>query len=73
MITLSIDDITSGLGRSLAAESDKPPLLTIEKSQITCERCAIDRKLVLNTNRKPWSLYLLMTSLPVSDVFELVK
>jgi hypothetical protein len=73
MVTLSIDDVTSGLGRPLAAELDKPPLLTNGKSHITCERCAIDRKLVLNTNRKPWSLYLLVTSLPVSDVTELVK
>jgi hypothetical protein len=73
MVTPSFDDVTSGLGRRLAAELDKPPLLTNGKSNITCERCAIDRKLVLNIPRKPWSLYLLVTSLPVSDVTELVK
>jgi hypothetical protein len=73
VVALSTGDVTSGLGRPLAAEIDKPPLLTNEKSHITCERCAIDRKFVLNTDRKPWSLYRLVTSLPVSDVTELVK
>jgi hypothetical protein len=73
MVALSFDDVTSGLGRPLAAEIDKLPLLTNEKSHITCERYAIDSKLVLNTNRKPWSLYRLVTPLPVSDIPELVK
>jgi hypothetical protein len=73
MVALSTGDVISGLGRPLATEIEKPPLLTNEKSHITCERYAIDSKLVLNTNRKPWSLYRLVMSLPVSDVTELVK
>jgi hypothetical protein len=73
VIELSIGDVISGIARLLAAEIDKPPLLTNEKPHITCERYAIDSKLVLNTNRKPWSLCHLVMSLPVSDVTELVK
>jgi hypothetical protein len=73
VVELSNGDETSGSGRLLAAEIDKPPLLTNEKSQMTCERHAIDSKLVLNTNRKPWSLYRLVTLLPVSDITQLVK
>jgi hypothetical protein len=66
-------DVTSVLGRPLAAEINKPPLSTNENSYIPCERCAKGRKFVLNTDRKPWSLYRLVTPLPVSDVNELVK
>jgi hypothetical protein len=73
MVNLSVDDVIFRSRTPLAAEIDKPPLVTKEKSHITCERYAIDRKLVLNTNRKPWSLYRLVTSLPVSDITELVK
>jgi hypothetical protein len=67
VVELLNGNVTSGSRRLLAAEIDKPPLLTNEKTQITCERCTIDTKHVLNTNRKPWSLYRLMTSLPVSN------
>jgi hypothetical protein len=70
---LSIGDVTSGLPRPLAAEIAKPLLMTNQRSHITRERCAIDRNLVLNTNRKPWSIRRLVTSLPVSDVTEHVN
>jgi hypothetical protein len=73
VVALSTGDVTSGLGRPLEAEIGKPPLVTNENSHITCEQCAINRKIVLNTNREPWSFYRLVTSLPVSDVAELVR
>jgi hypothetical protein len=73
MITLTFDDATSDLGRPLAADIDKRRLMTNEKSHITSEQYAIDRKLVFNTNRKPLSLYQLVTSLPASDITEFVK
>jgi hypothetical protein len=73
MVAVSTGDVISGLGRHLATELIKPPLLTNEKLHITCERYAIDSKLVLNINREPWSLYRLVTLLPVSDVTDLVK
>jgi hypothetical protein len=66
VVELSIGDITCGLARPLAAVIAKLLLMTNEKSPIICERCAIDWKLVLNTNRKP-------RSLPVSDITEHVK
>jgi hypothetical protein len=68
MLTLSFDDVSCGLGCPLAAAIDKPPLSTNKNSPITCERCAIDRNFVLNTDRKQWSLCRLVTSLPGSDV-----
>jgi hypothetical protein len=73
MVALPFDDVTCGLGCALAAEIDKPPIVTNEESHITRERYARDRKLVLNINRKPWSLYRMATSLPASDITELVK
>jgi hypothetical protein len=73
VIELSIGDVTSGLARLLAAEIVKPPLLTNEKSNKTCEQYAVDSKIVLRTNRKPWSLCHLVMPLQVSDVTELVK
>jgi hypothetical protein len=65
VVALSTGDVTSGLVRPLAAEIDKPPLVTNEKSRITCERCAINRKFVLNTNRKPLSGYSLKIFSPL--------
>jgi hypothetical protein len=73
VVDLSTGDVTSGLPRPLAAEIAKPLLMTNQRSHITRERCAIDRNLVLNTNRKPWSIRRLVTSLPVSDVTEHVN
>jgi hypothetical protein len=68
VVELSNGDVTSGLARPLAAEIDKSPFFDCRrKSHITRERYTIDPKHVLNTNRKPWSLYHLVTSLPVSD------
>jgi hypothetical protein len=68
VVELSIGDVTSGLARPLAAEIDKSPLFdSRRKSHITRERYTLDPKHVLDTNRKPWSLYHLMTLLPVSD------
>jgi hypothetical protein len=58
-------DVTSDLRRLLAAEIDKPPLLTTHKTHITCERYTIVAKHVLNTDRKPWSTNRLI---PVCDV-----
>jgi hypothetical protein len=73
MVILSFYDVTSGLRRHLAVEIGKLPILANENSYITRERYAIDSKLVLNINGKPWSLYRLVTPLPVSDITELVK
>jgi hypothetical protein len=68
VVELSIGDVTSGLARPLAAEIDKSPLFESgRKSHIIRERYTLDPKHVLDTNRKPWSLYQLMTLLPVSD------
>jgi hypothetical protein len=67
VVELSNGDVTSGSRRFLAAEIGKPPLKTNEKTQKACERYTIDTKNELDTNRKPWSLYRLVTSLPVSD------
>jgi hypothetical protein len=55
VVQLSNGDIISGLRRPLAAEIDKRPLLTSQKTPITSERYTVVSKHVLNTNRKPWS------------------
>jgi hypothetical protein len=68
MVELSSGDFTSGLRRPLAAEIDKRPLLTFQKTPITSERYTVDKKHVLNTNRKPWSTNRLVASFPVCDV-----
>jgi hypothetical protein len=73
MVALLTGDVISGLGPLLATEIEKPPLLTGEKLHLTCERYTLDSKLVSSTNMKPWSLYRLVTSLPVSGANELVK
>jgi hypothetical protein len=52
VVELSNGDFTSGLRRPLAAEIDKRPLLTSQKTPITSERYTVDKKHVLNTNRK---------------------
>jgi hypothetical protein len=54
VVELSNGNVTSGSGRLLATEIDKLPLLTNEKSNIACEQYAMDSKLVINTDRKPW-------------------
>jgi hypothetical protein len=53
VVELSNGDFTSGLRRPLAAEIDKRPLLTSQKTPITSERYTVDKKHVLNTTRKP--------------------
>jgi hypothetical protein len=68
MVELLNGDVTSDLRRPLAAEIDKPPLLTSQKTHITCERYTIDAKYVLNTDRKSWSTNRLVTSFPICDV-----
>jgi hypothetical protein len=68
MVKLSNGDVTSDLRRPLAAEIDIPPLLSTQKTHITCERYTIDAKHVLNTDRKPWSTNRLVTSFPICDV-----
>jgi hypothetical protein len=73
MVALAFDDVTSGLGRPLAVGIDKPLLKTNEKSHITSERYTVHLKLLLNSKMKPWSLYRQVTSLPVSDINDLVK
>jgi hypothetical protein len=73
VVELSNSDVTSDSRRHLEAEMDKTQLMINEKTHIICERYAIDLKLVLNTDRKPWPLYRQVTSLPVCDVTELVK
>jgi hypothetical protein len=53
VVELSIDDVTSGLARPLAAEIAKSPLFdSRRKPHITRERLTIDRKHVLNADRK---------------------
>jgi hypothetical protein len=49
-IELSNGDVASALRHPLAAEIAKRPLLTTQKTHITCERCTIDSKHVLNTD-----------------------
>jgi hypothetical protein len=49
---LSNGDFTSGLELPLAAEIDKRPLLTSQKTPIPSDRYTVDKKHVLNTNRK---------------------
>jgi hypothetical protein len=56
MVALSTCDVISGLERPLAMKIEKPPILVNEKSHITCERHAMGSKLVLNANKKLWSL-----------------
>jgi hypothetical protein len=53
VVELLNGDVASDLRHPLAAEIDKPPLLTSQKTHITCERYTIDAKHVLNTDRKP--------------------
>jgi hypothetical protein len=68
VVELSNGDFTSGLRRPLAAEIDKRPLLTSQKTPITSERYTVDKKHVLNTDRKPWSTNRLVASFPVCDI-----
>jgi hypothetical protein len=68
VVELSNGDFTYGLRRPLAAEIDKRPLLTSQKTPITSERYTVDKKHVLNTNGKPWSTNRLVASFPVCDV-----
>jgi hypothetical protein len=68
VVELSNGDFTSGRPRPIAAEIDKRPLLTSQKTPITSERYTVDKKRVLNTNRKPWSTNRLVASFPVCDV-----
>jgi hypothetical protein len=68
MVKLSNGDVTSDLRRPLAAEIDIPPLLSTQKTPITCERYTVDAKHVLNTDRKPWSTTRLVTLFPICDV-----
>jgi hypothetical protein len=65
MVALSTGDVASGLGRPLAAESDITPKSTTKKTSITLKQCMLDKKCVLNTNRKPCSSFRLVTSLRV--------
>jgi hypothetical protein len=44
VVELLNGDVTSDLGRPLTAEIDKPPLLSAQKTHITCERYTIDAK-----------------------------
>jgi hypothetical protein len=67
VVELSKGDFTSGLRHPLAAEIDKRPLLTSQKTPITSERYTVDKKHVLNTNGKPWSANRLVASFPVCD------
>jgi hypothetical protein len=68
VVELSINDVTSGLARSLVAKIDESPLFDSKrKSHITRERYTLDPKHVLGSNKKPWSLYYLMTLLPLLD------
>jgi hypothetical protein len=68
VVDLSNGVFTSGLRRPLAAEIDKRPLMTSQKTPITSERYTVDKKHVLNTNRKPWSTNRMVASFPVCDV-----
>jgi hypothetical protein len=52
VVALSTDDVTSGLGRSLAVEIDIALKSTITKTSITAKQCMLDKKCVLNTDRK---------------------
>jgi hypothetical protein len=70
VVEVSNGDFTSGLRRPLAAEIDKRPLLTSQKTPTTSERYTVDKKHVLNTNRKPWSTNRLVASFPVCDVIK---
>ena len=51
----------------LAAEIVFLPFSAITKARIPSKRSKIDGKCLQNTNRKPWSPYRLVTSLPVSN------
>jgi hypothetical protein len=44
VVELSNGDFTSGLRRPVAAEIDKRPLLTSQKTLITTERYTVDKK-----------------------------
>jgi hypothetical protein len=67
VVELLNGDATSDLRRSLAAEIDKPSLLTSQETHKTCKRYTIWVKHVLNTDRKPWSTNRQVTSFPVCD------
>jgi hypothetical protein len=68
VVELSNGDSTFGMRRPIAAEIDKRPLLTSQKTPMTSERYTVDNKHVLNTNKKPWSINRLVASFPVCDV-----
>ena len=55
-------DVIYCLERPLAADFDYPPLTTNLKTLITSKRFELHGKYVLNTNRKPWSKFQIVTS-----------
>jgi hypothetical protein len=63
----SIGNVTSGLERPLAAEIVFLPFSAIRKALSASKRHKIDGKCQQNSNRKPWSLYRLVTTFPVSN------
>jgi hypothetical protein len=60
-------DVIFSVRRPLAAEIANPPFLIAEKLPIIRKRLQLERKLVQNTNMKPWYAVQMVTSLPVSD------
>jgi hypothetical protein len=68
VVELSKGDFTCGLRLPLAAEIDKRPMLTSQKTPTTNERYAVDKKHVLNTNRNSGRQSDLVASFAVCDL-----
>jgi hypothetical protein len=68
IVALLTRDVTSGLGRPLAAEINKSPIFDCRrKSHLTSQRYTLETKHVLNTTWEAWSLHHLVKLFPVSD------
>jgi hypothetical protein len=65
VVALSTGDVTSGLARPLAVEINITTKSTITKTSITLKWYVLGKKCALNTNRKQYSSFQLVTSLPV--------
>jgi hypothetical protein len=68
VVELSNGDFTFGFRRPLAGEIDKRPILTSQKAPVTSERYTVDKKHVLNTNRKPGSTNRFVASFTTCDI-----
>jgi hypothetical protein len=67
MVVVSNGHVTFGLQRLLVAEFALPPLYVDGNPLVTSQPHEIESRYILNTDKKPWSLYQMVALLPVWD------